>query len=71
MRAGKKEIVLSWEQRLQIAIDAAQGSLINFFFISTQGSLINEHMNLKKFLLAVWFFFLLFFPELIELEFEL
>ena len=53
MRAGKKEIVLSWEQRLQIAIDAAQGSLINFFFISTQGSLINEHMNLKKFLLAV------------------
>ena len=25
MRAGKTEAVLSWEQRLQIAIDAAQG----------------------------------------------
>ena len=59
MLAGKKEIVLSWEQRLQIAIDAAQGSLIN------------EHMNLKKFLIAVLFFFLLFFPELSEMKFEL
>ena len=38
MHAGKKEIVLSWEQRLQIAIDAAQGSLINM------------QMNLKFFL---------------------
>ena len=37
MHAGKKEIVLSWEQRLRIAIDAAQGSLIN------------EQINLKKF----------------------
>ena len=41
MLAGNKEIVLSWEQRLQIEIDAAQGSLIN------------EHMNLKNLLIAV------------------
>ena len=38
MCAGKNKVVLSWEQRLRIAIDAAQGSLINM------------QMNLKFFL---------------------